>query len=1749
MSEHNLLLESRVLFVGANIVAASLLAGLTGLALRRCLARRSLPLQHGVLTATLAVLLLAPLCLAITAHVPGIGFEWHFDNRDTTGPAAVADTPEPDQIVHEVADNGDLLAADLSIDAPAVPTWSNDDNIPFDSTGEDIDWILAGEPPALPPLPEPDPVPADSPEAIAASLPATAPLVAAENDPVRQSDDPPTAVMNWNLRSLASILLLVWCAGIAVGLTRCVSGFLLVARLRRKSRSPNLPALESLAASVCADLGLRRPPRILLTDRVDVPLTLGLRRPVILLPADLVENASQPRLRAILLHEAAHVVRRDLWVGVLQRLAAALYWWNPLVHRVNRQLNDVRESLCDNHVLLAGEDVRDYADALLTLAARIARPARAATALGLVGRPCPGLSGRITHLLKQDRDMSTRLTVGTRRIIVVTTLGIICGLSLAAVRAPGEESTTQPEAAATTPAADPFAESDATVRFSEVREHVLSMGSLNFLLDLDTDQTMDPPATGRPGQEKMDVHPAQEQPDDRPTGLLCSQSPFLVGSPLRGVQVTPEDWNASVSDLQDALASDEVQSLAEMKYESDGPATYFFRTSDGTDGILQLTAIIKGSPPFVGRDTQGIRVRYKVLEPVAEAAVPQADGPAAPPDRLLTTGHDPAPESSEGQSDTEMLAPQAPIANSGVVPLLMASRQRSHNESGSQSYEYKESVDWKSFISVRALFDKLGNVRWLASQMGRPRSEIELEFQLIDFELERQTRAVADEKWSDWEEVDVLTAREVVTESAGLDPDVAPVGATNAVITMPLPMRALGVWDYRQVSHPVLQDRQPSTDEIARQVAVCRQLLKDFMERREPVRTTPGIEKAGFSDMTFDVRDLLPDGQADDIALNLDFNEFLFRYLDFDISAGTGYRYRVRVKFGTDRENSHWTGWSEPTGMVTAASADATVQRYRESINRSIVRIETDVDGTVRAGSGVVISAGQVAREHRMQSVLTSAHLLKDFEAARDTLKLQLFAEQHLEPRTPDYVSVDEDAGLALLCFSNLEQELPTARLGSLQRLPQVDDAVTFHWWIGGGLPEFSEHRVVAVDRYGGPSNLECNGLLQAGQPSGGLFNDRAELIGIAVATELDEQRSVFTSLPAILEFLDIDETSDGAPAGNPYGVPVTGTPIGFPDPAQLPVSRPGPGELNPATVPDPPPVPPKEIQVGMTFDEVIAIRGKHYRPTPGMGVGQLFLVYDDVTVGIQGSMRENEAGRVFRIDPTASDIDDWIGNIPYADAAAQDPQSSSPNPGETPQQAAPPPGRNGADEKDVILIALDADDDGELAEVHFLSDSLGSGDDAFEQLSRRMGAAAQTATEANRKLQVQISVDPQLKYASVARIMEICRERGADDVRLSAREPDNEFEISIGFVRDSEGRKLSETPVVFWGDQLHRTQDLASILEAERKRRPDDDASIMIRADNDVPAEVIQDVLRQAEKAGFALRYRSRPRPVDAERKILQGTVLDVTEEERGEIVRISIGSDDGLRPQNMFDVYRDDEDAYRGRKYVARIEVYQVEADHGVASVILSQNDVSIAVGDHVEGPLRTDVPHPRMQSFGTLHEQEQRSPAFTPSRTPSRIVANADEDSGPVIQVQFQKPRGMNLHLPDPFPGTTDIVTAPFRLNVTPGELALKLANIPGREGLELRTTIDVAAPNAVTDQFLNHNAVAIQFTDEDFSQAESGNFVVKVIYLPHPQEDEADGVGTLVSTHLDPSLDPVKEAERRGTVLAVVRLGNRTEGSED
>jgi beta-lactamase regulating signal transducer with metallopeptidase domain len=178
-------------------------------------------------------------------------------------------------------------------------------------------------------------------------------------------------------------------------------------------------------------LGLDEPPRLLRTEQAKMPFACGLTHPTIVLPAE-CDGWSLERRRAVLLHELAHVRRRDLVGHTLGRLACAAYWFHPLVWSAARRLRTESERACDDLALACGTRATDYAEHLLDIVTAVRSDRTPALALAMARRT--EFEGRMLAIL----DPELRRTAPSRRqgAALVATLALIALTVAAAAPAP-----------------------------------------------------------------------------------------------------------------------------------------------------------------------------------------------------------------------------------------------------------------------------------------------------------------------------------------------------------------------------------------------------------------------------------------------------------------------------------------------------------------------------------------------------------------------------------------------------------------------------------------------------------------------------------------------------------------------------------------------------------------------------------------------------------------------------------------------------------------------------------------------------------------------------------------------------------------------------------------------------------------------------------------------------------------------------------------------------------------------------------------------------------------------------------------------------------------------------------------------------------------------------------------------------------------------------------------------------------------
>lgn len=264
-------------------------------------------------------------------------------------------------------------------------------------------------------------------------------------------------------------MMLTWGIGVSVLAAPILFAMLSLRRLRLRSRPFEEGFVTSCFRETRKNARLRSDVTLLCSSERQMPMTWGVRRPIILLPKD-AETWTAERLRAVLLHEFAHIQRRDCLTQIVAHVMRAIYWFNPLAWLAVARLRIEQERACDDAVLNEGVDAADYAVHLLTVTS--GRPAQffiSSVALAI------SKSSKIERRLVSILDTANiRQPVTRRSVVLAAVVGLTFFLPFASLtiqagaRAKASESAT----AFIGPAPQAAPEPDAAKKLTDVKEKI-----------------------------------------------------------------------------------------------------------------------------------------------------------------------------------------------------------------------------------------------------------------------------------------------------------------------------------------------------------------------------------------------------------------------------------------------------------------------------------------------------------------------------------------------------------------------------------------------------------------------------------------------------------------------------------------------------------------------------------------------------------------------------------------------------------------------------------------------------------------------------------------------------------------------------------------------------------------------------------------------------------------------------------------------------------------------------------------------------------------------------------------------------------------------------------------------------------------------------------------------------------------------------------------------------------------------------
>ncbi|REK17450.1 MAG: hypothetical protein DWQ37_06580 [Planctomycetota bacterium] len=359
-----------------------------GLVTGRLLARRGSAVQSAVYRTTLVAVILCPAASLALALVGASGWSIALPRTWSYGSTArvEADTPPFDDARPALQPPAAETA--LAETPPVAPLSQPEFAAAPPFASEDALAALPASAEGLEPLPEE-----------AALAPAVAVQPPVEPAPVEAQGTPTVTVHGVGIAvAVAGALWLLLCAG---WLARLAMAWWRLTALRRRA----LPAEAGIRA-ICRELAERlgvAAPGVLRSPYLPSPCLAGLRRPVVLLPD--AELSLSPR--DVLIHELAHLVRRDCHWNLLRQLALAVFFFQPLLWVLSRRLEATAEEVCDDYVVQYGGDRQQYASRLVEIAELSIAPV-ASAGVGIVSLHSM-LGQRVQRILDTSRSLSTRV--------------------------------------------------------------------------------------------------------------------------------------------------------------------------------------------------------------------------------------------------------------------------------------------------------------------------------------------------------------------------------------------------------------------------------------------------------------------------------------------------------------------------------------------------------------------------------------------------------------------------------------------------------------------------------------------------------------------------------------------------------------------------------------------------------------------------------------------------------------------------------------------------------------------------------------------------------------------------------------------------------------------------------------------------------------------------------------------------------------------------------------------------------------------------------------------------------------------------------------------------------------------------------------------------------------------------------------------------------------------------------------------
>jgi beta-lactamase regulating signal transducer with metallopeptidase domain len=196
----------------------------------------------------------------------------------------------------------------------------------------------------------------------------------------------------------------VWLMGMMAMLLRFMGGYALVRRYKTHRVKPVMGDWEKRFNQLARNIQLNANVRLLESALVKIPMAIGYLKPVVLIPLGALNGVPAHQMEAILVHELAHIKRRDYLMNLIQSILEVIFFYHPVVWWLSKNIRVERENICDDIAITQTGNTMEFAKALTSIQElNLGSPALAA---GLSGKNKNRLLNRIRRLTAKPKMQS-----------------------------------------------------------------------------------------------------------------------------------------------------------------------------------------------------------------------------------------------------------------------------------------------------------------------------------------------------------------------------------------------------------------------------------------------------------------------------------------------------------------------------------------------------------------------------------------------------------------------------------------------------------------------------------------------------------------------------------------------------------------------------------------------------------------------------------------------------------------------------------------------------------------------------------------------------------------------------------------------------------------------------------------------------------------------------------------------------------------------------------------------------------------------------------------------------------------------------------------------------------------------------------------------------------------------------------------------------------------------------------------------